>query len=229
MCSWPRCYAKYGSSFVFYKLRAGQNQTALRSQITSAVITNHYSSQGNTHSVGIGLCLHTGWTVFFGLSATHTTLSVLPKEAGSKAPAGICTERLPELLAPSPTLHCICTSQHKTHISIKHVIVSLFEWTGPSEKMPWCLTHIPWTIFRYSATSAAPEREGRRCWAHIPVRMIMLLSVYIVFLKHELLELHGNDDRIQIITVQKCKVIKWAYMSHDNMYGTHCKLIYSVG
>lgn len=42
-------------------------------------------------------------------------LQVLPGEAGSKAPAGLGTECPPELLAPSPTLHCICKSQQKTH------------------------------------------------------------------------------------------------------------------
>lgn len=40
--------------------------------------------------------------------------TVLPREAGRKAPAGPCRECPPELLGPSPTLHCIYTSKHKT-------------------------------------------------------------------------------------------------------------------
>lgn len=39
--------------------------------------------------------------------------SVSPREAGRRAPAGPGRECPPELLGPSPTLHCIYTSQHK--------------------------------------------------------------------------------------------------------------------
>lgn len=39
--------------------------------------------------------------------------SVSPREAGRRAPAGPGRECPPELLGPSPTLHCIYTSQHE--------------------------------------------------------------------------------------------------------------------
>lgn len=42
------------------------------------------------------------------------TQMVLPGEAGRTAPAGLCTECPPELLGPSPTLHCIYMLQRKT-------------------------------------------------------------------------------------------------------------------
>ncbi len=55
----PRCSAKYGRSFagefLLYKLQTWPIRMGLRSQTTSAIITNDWRSPGNTNPVRIGL------------------------------------------------------------------------------------------------------------------------------------------------------------------------------
>ena len=66
--TWPLCLVKYGRSFavefLLYKLRTWQIRTGLRSQTTSAIITNHMRSPGNTSPVRIGLFLYICVSVF---------------------------------------------------------------------------------------------------------------------------------------------------------------------
>ena len=72
-----RCQHRFAVKFLLYKLRTYQIRTGLRSQMTSAIITNYCRSLGYTSPVRIGL-LSIGKSCISSihkLSLTHSTIN----------------------------------------------------------------------------------------------------------------------------------------------------------
>ena len=161
--TWPLCLAKYGRKFaveiLLYKLCTWQIHTGLRSQTSSAIITNYWRSPGYTRRVRIGLLLigkklHSINTQIV-FDACYNILDIVAKWPGSTHDSWILMESgLTQLFEQMPLLLAIHFLWPKRFclggaLSSPHEYISLS--SSFSMALSWACWQLPYFHFMHCA------------------------------------------------------------------------------